>query len=205
MSSVTPPAEIEPDTKDWTWVLERACAECGFDAGAIDRVDLGAMLRDNAAGWQRVLAAPEATQRPGPAVWSPTEYAAHVRDVHRMFAGRVRLMLSEDDPTFANWDQDETALAERYDLQGPAQVAPDQDRPVQTTGAQLELPATGVPQAVPVQTDPFHHRSRVLSGESAYHPGGGPDDVGLSVIISPKRLLPTVIVPPRDLLPIAKT
>jgi len=125
MSSVTSPAEIEPDTKDWTWVLERACAECGFDAGAIDRVDLGAMLRDNAAGWQRVLAAPEATQRPGPAVWSPTEYAVHVRDVHRMFAGRVRLMLSEDDPTFANWDQDETALAERYDLQGPAQVAPD--------------------------------------------------------------------------------
>jgi DinB superfamily len=125
MSSVTSPTEIEPDTKDWTWVLERACAECGFDAGAIDRVDLGAMLRDNAAGWQRVLAAPEATQRPGPAVWSPTEYAAHVRDVHRMFAGRVRLMLSEDDPTFANWDQDETALAERYDLQDPAQVAPD--------------------------------------------------------------------------------
>src|SRR5215203_7455185 len=87
------PRMIEPDTKDWTWVLERACAECGFDAGAIDRVDLGAMLRDNAAGWQRVLAAPEATQRPGPAVWSPTEYAVHVRDVHRIFAGRVRLML----------------------------------------------------------------------------------------------------------------
>ena len=117
---MTSPAEIEPDTKDWTWVLERACEECGFDAAAIDRVDLGAMLRDNAAGWQRVLAAPEATQRPGPAVWSPTEYAAHVRDVHRMFAGRVGLMLSEDDPTFANWDQDETALAERYDLQDPA-------------------------------------------------------------------------------------
>ena len=24
---------IEPDTKDWTWVLERPCPECGFDAG----------------------------------------------------------------------------------------------------------------------------------------------------------------------------
>ncbi len=81
------------------------------------------MLRDNAAAWQRVLAAPEATQRPEPTVWSPTEYAAHVRDVHRTFAVRVRLMLDEDDPTFANWDQDETALAERYDLQDPARVA----------------------------------------------------------------------------------
>jgi len=122
---VSSPAEIAPDTKDWTWVLDRPCAECGFDAGALDRVDLGAMIRDNAVGWQRVLAAPEATQRPEPRVWSPTEYAAHVRDVHRMFAGRVVLMLTEDDPTFANWDQDETALAERYDLQSPAQVAPE--------------------------------------------------------------------------------
>jgi len=22
---------IMPDTKDWTWVLRRACPECGFD------------------------------------------------------------------------------------------------------------------------------------------------------------------------------
>ena len=21
---------IEPDTKDWTWVLDRPCPECGF-------------------------------------------------------------------------------------------------------------------------------------------------------------------------------
>jgi hypothetical protein len=120
---VNSPAEIVPDTKDWTWVLDRACEECGFDAGVVDRVDLGAMLRDNAVAWQRVLAAPEAAQRPEPAVWSPTEYAAHVRDVHRTFAVRVRLMLDEDDPTFVNWDQDETALAERYDLQDQARVA----------------------------------------------------------------------------------
>ena len=23
---------IVPDTKDWTWVLQRPCAECGFNA-----------------------------------------------------------------------------------------------------------------------------------------------------------------------------
>jgi hypothetical protein len=36
---------------------------------------------------------------------------------------RVHLMLDEDDPTFANWDQDETAVTERYDLQDPLVVA----------------------------------------------------------------------------------
>jgi hypothetical protein len=48
-----------------------------------------------------------------------------VRDVHRVFAGRITLMLGEDDPRFTNWDQDETAVAERYDLQLPDQVAPE--------------------------------------------------------------------------------
>jgi hypothetical protein len=28
------PDAITPDTKDWTWVLERACPECGFDPAA---------------------------------------------------------------------------------------------------------------------------------------------------------------------------
>ena len=31
-------------------------------------------------------------------------------------------MLEEDDPTFANWDQDETAVDEAYDLQDPGEV-----------------------------------------------------------------------------------
>ncbi|WP_183099667.1 DinB family protein [Nocardioides pelophilus] len=114
--------EIAPDTKDWTWVLDRPCPECGLDSGAVDRADLGPLILDNAIGWQRALAAPQAAQRPEPAVWSPTEYAAHVRDVHRIFAERVGLMLAEDDPTFANWDQDETALTDRYDLQQPEQA-----------------------------------------------------------------------------------
>ena len=30
------PGEIVPDDKDWTWVLERVCPECGFDARSID-------------------------------------------------------------------------------------------------------------------------------------------------------------------------
>jgi hypothetical protein len=40
-----------------------------------------------------------------------------------LFQQRLELMLHEDHPTFANWDQDETALAERYWEQDPAVVA----------------------------------------------------------------------------------
>ncbi len=32
-------------------------------------------------------------------------------------------MLSEDNPSFQNWDQEETAIAERYDLQCPSTVS----------------------------------------------------------------------------------
>ena len=33
----------EPDTKDWTWVLESTCPECGFDSRAPHRADLTAL------------------------------------------------------------------------------------------------------------------------------------------------------------------
>ncbi|HEV7955895.1 MAG: methyltransferase type 12 [Microbacteriaceae bacterium] len=61
---------ITPASKDWTWVLERRCRECGFDAGAADFDDIPRQLRENAA------------------------------------ALRLRLILSEDEPRFDNWDQD---------------------------------------------------------------------------------------------------
>ena len=118
------PAPITPDTKDWTWVLERPCPECGLEAGAVARGDLGTAIRDNAAAWPEVLSAPSATERPRPDVWSPTEYACHARDVHVLFAQRVQQMLDEDGARFANWDQDATAVEQRYDLQDPGEVAP---------------------------------------------------------------------------------
>ena len=120
----TEQAPIEPDTKDWTWVLSRPCPDCGFDADAVSRREIGAAIRDDAAFWATALADPRAGRRPAPGVWSPTEYACHVRDVHRVFAGRLHQMLTEDDPQFANWDQDDTARAEQYDEQLAADVAP---------------------------------------------------------------------------------
>ncbi len=120
---VTIPDAIEPDTKDWTWVLARACPECGFDASSLQHTDVAARIRDDAADWVHRLASPGVRTRPAPDVWSTLEYGAHVRDVHRIFNHRVQLMLTEDDPQFPNWDQDETAIADDYGSQDPAVVA----------------------------------------------------------------------------------
>jgi hypothetical protein len=120
---VPSPEPITPDTKDWTWVLERACPECGFHAADVARDELGTAIRENAAGWPPVLGGPAATDRPRPDVWSPTEYACHVRDVHLLFAERLEQMLAEDGARFANWDQDATAVEKRYDQQVPGEVA----------------------------------------------------------------------------------
>jgi hypothetical protein len=114
---------IEPDTKDWTWVLSRPCPECGFDAAAVEPGTLPDRLRAAAAPWPTVLAGDRAAVRPTDDVWSPLEYACHVRDVHRVFDERVRRMLTEDDPAFAGWDQDATAVEDRYAEQEPATVA----------------------------------------------------------------------------------
>jgi hypothetical protein len=114
---------VVPDTKDWTWTLERACPECGFEASAVAGSEVATRALSLTAPWEPVLARPNVRDRPQPSVWSPLEYACHVRDVCRVFEDRVRLMLDQDDPQFANWNQDETALAERYGSQDPATVA----------------------------------------------------------------------------------
>lgn len=114
---------ITPDTKNWTWVLESPCPECGFDASTFTAQDVAAMTRANAAEWPAVLARPDVRVRPDDATWSPLEYAAHVRDVFRLYEYRLGLMLAEDDPLFPNWDQDATAVEERYNEQSPEVVA----------------------------------------------------------------------------------
>jgi hypothetical protein len=68
-------------------------------------------------------------------VWSPLEYACHVRDVFVLFDRRLALMLDEDDPLFANWDQDETAVAERYHEQDPVTVAAELQDAAETVAA----------------------------------------------------------------------
>ena len=122
---MTTPPEIEPDTKDWTWVLDAPCPECGYDATAVTVDRIPEIIRDNATTWQAVLTLDDVAVRPDPSTWSALEYSCHVRDVHHLFGARVGLMLDQDDPMFPNWDQDETAVAERYGEQDPTAVSAD--------------------------------------------------------------------------------
>ncbi len=117
------PPTPEPDSKDWTWVLERACPECGFAAGTLHREDFATLVRQAAAPWPDTLAREDASVRPSPQVWSPLEYGCHVRDVLRLFDQRLALMRTQTSPKFENWDQDATAIAERYWDADPATVA----------------------------------------------------------------------------------
>lgn len=114
---------ISPDTKDWTWVLEEPCAECGFVAGEFPPTGIGQRLRDDIPRWQAVLTNPDAGVRPHAGIWSATEYACHVRDVCDLFTERLRQILTEDNPLFANWDQDVAAIEADYASQLAPQVS----------------------------------------------------------------------------------
>ena len=66
------------DDKDWTWVLERPCPECGFDAGALEVAQIPGSCGT--------------TPQPGRTSWSgPRSRAASCR---RVVAARVRVSRS---------------------------------------------------------------------------------------------------------------
>jgi hypothetical protein len=114
---------ISPDTKDWTWVLARGCPECGFDASRCPGQAVPGLIRENSVAWRRLL--DDDAIHPGrtdPSTWSSLEYACHVRDVYARYGQRIALMLGERDPLFANWDQDASAIDDRYDEQDPSSV-----------------------------------------------------------------------------------
>ena len=139
---------IIPDTKNWTWVLERPCPDCGFDASAVRLSDVPGILRANVAAWPEVLLRADVRVRPDDATWSALEYAAHVRDVFHTFDTRLAAMLSEDNPEFENWDQDATAVAERYAEQDPAFVSAE----LVSAGHQLADAFEAVPRSAASRT-----------------------------------------------------
>jgi hypothetical protein len=118
---VTEPAAVPPDTQDWTFVITEGCPQCGFEPQRPEQT--AERLRATIPTWRRTLASRTASERPAPTVWSPVEYGCHVRDTCRIFCKRLELMLAEDDPEFANWDQDATAVEDDYFHQDPTRVA----------------------------------------------------------------------------------
>jgi hypothetical protein len=136
-------AEIEPDDKDWTWVLQKACPDCGFDAGAVAGPQVAELLHANAGRWRAVFERADVRVRPEPRVWSPLEYGCHVRDVCRVFESRVNLMRSQVDPAFENWDQDATAIADAYAAQDPTVVSSEFSAAAESVGAAFDAVGEG--------------------------------------------------------------
>ena len=95
-----------PDDKNWTWVLERPCPACRFDAGTVARHVIGATLRTTVEAWRTVLSRGAFVRQrpPGPAargpIWSALE-GGLPRPRRPAAEERFRLMLTQDDPTFA--------------------------------------------------------------------------------------------------------
>lgn len=137
---------IEPDGKDWTWVLERPCRECGLTAADVEPAAVGELVRASLPRWRAALERPDVTQRPDPSTWSVLEYGCHVRDVFTIFRARLGLVLTHGGPDgegarFENWDQDATAVEERYGEQDPAVVSAE----LSSAGEQLADAFSAVP------------------------------------------------------------
>ncbi|QXQ11659.1 DinB family protein [Paeniglutamicibacter sp. Y32M11] len=117
---------IPPESKDWSIVTELGCTECGYSPHP--RQDTASRLRGTALAWRAILENPNATKRTMPQRWSPLEYAAHVRDMCRLAGERVELMLTQNAPTFSNWDQDEQSVINDYFNAERLLIAADLDR-----------------------------------------------------------------------------
>ncbi len=131
--------EIVPDDADWTWVLHRICPDCGFDASVAAANDVAGLMRANAADW--AVLSRSGVIKPGrsrPDRWSNLEYAAHVRDVYRRTQQRLGLMVDQDDPLFPNWDQDRSAIEDRYDTQDVGTVTAELTEAAETVAGRLD-------------------------------------------------------------------
>ena len=105
--------------------MER-CAECGYDYDALSRGGLAPGLADvgsrlAACVNRHTPAALRAHTRAG--VWSPLEYACHVRDLVRVQTQRIAQARLEEQPTFTPMRREERVTEDRYNEQDPTRVA----------------------------------------------------------------------------------
>jgi hypothetical protein len=88
----------------WQWhrIQTEACPQCGDNPAALPVESLGPLAVERAAAWRDFLEhADDAYVRhiPEPGVFSPLQYAAHVRDILRVYTERIVLGLEQDAPT----------------------------------------------------------------------------------------------------------
>jgi len=106
-------------------VLGDACRTCGFSYD-VARAEILPWLRSDARAFidrLRQIDTVDVRRRPAPEVWSPLEYACHVRDVLQVQRDRIVQAQHEDEPHFAPMRRDERAAETRYNEQEPDVVA----------------------------------------------------------------------------------
>lgn len=139
----TDPGPARPDTADWTWVLTRACPDCGFAAADVPAERIAEVVRDAGTRYAAVLGRDDVRTRPAEGVWSPLEYTCHVRDVCDVMRGRVEQILAGGggEPVhFANWDQDATAVEKAYWASDPTEVRGEVERAFEQAADAFERP-----------------------------------------------------------------
>ena len=129
----TSPEAIVPESKDWTYVIHDGCAECGFKPTAAPLT--GALLAPRPGGR---AGRSRGETRPAATVWSPVSTRATSRHLPDF---RAPAMLTEDDPRFANWDQDATAIADDYFHADPAVVIAQLEREAEATASAFDAVA----------------------------------------------------------------
>ena len=76
--------------------------------------------------------------RPTPDVWSPLEYACHVRDVLEVQRERLLPVRSEENPRFVPMGREERVVDRRYNEQDPAVVAEELGAAAEALAATLD-------------------------------------------------------------------
>ena len=126
----TAPRELAADGRLFDFIGYRAldpdaCRACGFTY-AIGRVEIIPWLRSDVDAFVAKLATFDdaaVRTRPAPEVWSPLEYACHVRDMLGVQTDRVELVQRAVDPVFVPMGRDERVVKDRYNEQDPNVVA----------------------------------------------------------------------------------
>jgi hypothetical protein len=93
----------------------------------MERDSLGQLLIESADAWRTFLLGADHSYlraNPGPGIFSPIQYGAHVRDIERVYGDRILLMLKEENPVFPQFNPDEDAW-NRYNRLEPAVLAND--------------------------------------------------------------------------------
>lgn len=120
--------------------VDGVCQECGYDYDALERTELAAAIRASVPEYEERLAGDASSLRAHtvPGVWSPLEYACHLRDVFAVQLGRIRLALEEDEPTFVSMRREERVTEEGYKDQDPDVVGRQLATAAEALAAELD-------------------------------------------------------------------